>query len=246
MRDTLLFIIIFGFLSVKFTSETTYSCDPTVSCGCSAISTVFTARIIGGEPAVNNTWGWMLSLQQNYSHICGASLLTSEYAVTAGHCVDAGINNASILSILAGTNYLNDVSSPTVQRKIITEVIRHPNYDPTDWVYDIAILQFSPLNVSSDFKLAFICLPNANQDPFQTNSNLVAIGWGVTFILYTDPSNYLQQVTVQVASSTSAACLQSDMVNANVQFCAGVSAGGKGKFFFCLSMLLLEWFFRFL
>jgi secreted trypsin-like serine protease len=232
MRSAILLIIIFGFSFVHFISATTYTCDPTVSCGCSEVSTVVTARIIGGEAAANNSWGWMLSLQQNYSHICGASLLTSEYAVTAGHCVDAGMNNPSILSIVAGTNYLDDLSGATVQRRTITKVIRPSDYDSVLYVNDIAILQFSPLTISSDSKLAFICLPNANQDPFQTNSDLVAIGWGVTDVLDTDPSNYLQQVTVQVFSSTSGSCVPPYITNASVQFCAGISTGGKGMFFF--------------
>jgi secreted trypsin-like serine protease len=231
MKAAILLITILGFSAIEFISATTYTCDPTVSCGCSTVSTVVTARIAGGEPAKNNTWGWMVSLQLNNSHICGASLLTPEYAITASHCVVDNLNDTSTLSILAGTNYLNDVSSPTIQRRTVTQIMSHPNYDHTSFVNDIAIIRFSPLNVSLDSKLTFICLPNANQDPFQVNSSLVAIGWGVNFILSDVPSNYLQQVTVQVGLSTSDTCVQSNLVDPDVEFCAGVITGGKGKFF---------------
>jgi secreted trypsin-like serine protease len=232
MRGAILFFLLCGFLSVQLVSTTLYSCDPTVSCGCSALSTVVTARIVGGEPASNDAWGWMLSLQRYGSHICGASLLTPEHAVTAAHCVQNVLNNPSALSILAGTNYLNDTSNTTVQSRTVTRIIIHPNFNSNSLTNDIAILQFSPLTISASSKIAFICLPTANQDPFQTNSDLVAIGWGVTSYGSTTQSNTLQQVTVQVFSSTSTDCLQTQLSNPNVQFCAGISGGGKGKSLF--------------
>jgi secreted trypsin-like serine protease len=179
----------------------------------------------------------MVSLQQDDNHICGASLLTSEYAVTAAHCVDAILRDSSGLSILAGSNYLDDTTSPTVQRQTVTKIIPHPNYDPVSFANDIAILQFSPLTISSNSKLAFICLPNANQDPFETNSDLVAIGWGYTYENSFLISDYLQQVTVQVFSLTSSDCLQSGLTDSDVQFCAGVIGGGKGQCVFIFPFL---------
>jgi len=229
MGAVLLFIALL-FSSINFISTTTYTCDPSISCGCSALSTVVTARIVGGEAAPNHAWGWMLSFRRSDSHRCGASLLTPEYAVTAAHCVVDVLNILSVLSILAGTNYLDDTSSP-VQRRSITKITIHPDYNDELYTNDIAILQFSSLNISSDSYLAFICLPNAYQDPFQTNTDLVAIGWGVTSEGSNTLSNYLQQVTVQAFSSTSAACLQSGLNDSNSQFCAGITTGGKGKVF---------------
>jgi secreted trypsin-like serine protease len=227
--STLLLFIGFLFSPVSFISTTTYTCDPSISCGCSAISTVVTSRIVGGELAMNNTWGWMVSLRQSGSPICGASLITSEYALTAGHCVDAGLTDPSQLSILAGTNYLYDTSSTTAQQRTVIKVTRHPNYDGYTYTNDIAILQFSPLTISSTSNIAFICLPNANQDPFQTGSNLVATGWGDTSEGSGISSDYLRQVTVPVVSSTSPNCSSLIKDNSNVEFCAGLDAGGKGK-----------------
>ncbi len=229
MSTVLLFIVLL-FSSINFISTTTYTCDPSISCGCSTLSTVVTERIVGGEAAANHAWGWMVSFQRLDKHRCGASLLTSEYAVTAAHCVADILDDLSVLSILAGTNYLDDTSS-TIQRRSITKITVHPNYVPGPYVNDIAILQFSSLLIASDSYLAFICLPNAYQDPFQTNTDLVAIGWGVTSEGSDTISNYLQQVTVQAFSSTSAACLESSLSNSSLQFCAGIITGGKGMVF---------------
>ncbi|CAF4291172.1 unnamed protein product, partial [Adineta steineri] len=176
-------------------------------CGCSTVSTVVTSRIIGGEDAGDYTWNWIVSFQSNGEHRCGATLLTSEYAVTAAHCTVALLPYMASLTIVAGINDLSDSSNTAVQRRSIIKMFTHPNYKNNTFVNDIAILQFAPLNISSDFNTGVICLPQASQDPFQTDS--------------------LQQVTVQAFSSTSADCLRSNMTNATVQFCAGVSGGGK-------------------
>ncbi|CAF4390465.1 unnamed protein product, partial [Rotaria sordida] len=126
-----------------------------------------------------------------------------EYAVTAAHCVDEVMNNISVLSILAGTNDLNNSSIRTIQRRSIINVTIHPNYDSSTIINDIAILKFSPLTISSNSKLAFICLPKQDEDPFQTNTDLIAIGWGYLFEYIYIISNTLRQVKVQAFSSTS-------------------------------------------
>ncbi|CAF3793714.1 unnamed protein product [Rotaria socialis] len=221
--EILLFFILSLIISVR---STTYQCDPTIQCGCSAQSTVLISRIVGGEAAADYAWGWIVSLQRSLSHSCGASLLTSEYAVTAAHCV-YDVSDISILSILAGTNYLYYPSVTTIQRRAVTGVIIHPDFNSVTITNDIAILQFDPLNVSSSSKLAFICLPKQNQDPFQTNSALVAIGWGTTSQYSKTPSSYLQQVTVQAFSSRSTWCQQLGIANTAVSFCAGIIDGGK-------------------
>ncbi|CAF0886221.1 unnamed protein product [Adineta steineri] len=224
-----MFLFIFIFYSIiNLTLAANYSCNTASLCGCSTVSTVVTSRIIGGEDAGDYTWNWIVSFQSNGEHRCGATLLTSEYAVTAAHCTVALLPYMASLTIVAGINDLSDSSNTAVQRRSIIKMFTHPNYKNNTFVNDIAILQFAPLNISSDFNTGVICLPQASQDPFQTNTNLIAIGWGVTSTsIYADVSDSLQQVTVQAFSSTSADCLRSNMTNATVQFCAGVSGGGK-------------------
>ena len=231
MNALLLFIFII-FTSINSSLCTTYACNASLSCGCSLTSTVIKARIVGGEAAANHAWSWMVDFQLNYTHRCGASLLTAEYAVTAAHCVYGLLDSISQFSILAGTNYLDDTTGSTVQRTAITRVGIHPDYDPNDQTNDIAMLQFSPLTITNNSDLGFICLPDPYQDPFQTGDNLIVIGWGVTNEdndNIADLSNYLQQVTVQAISSTAATCVNTDLANSTVQFCAGVVGGGKGK-----------------
>ncbi|CAF1203598.1 unnamed protein product [Rotaria sordida] len=212
---------------VNLIYNATYTCDPSISCDCLALTTIVTSRIVGGEAAADYAWGWMVSLQQLDQHVCGASLLISEYAVTAAYCLEDVMDNISILSILAGTNVLNNTSITTIQQRSIINVTMHPNYDSSTIINDIAILKFSPLTISSNSKLAFICLPKQDEDPFQTNNDLIAIGWGYLFEYIYIISNTLRQVTVQAFSSTSFDCQRTGILNSSTQFCAGTITGGK-------------------
>ena len=225
MQIQLILILYF----VNIISSATYTCNQNSSCGCSAGSTVVTSRIVGGEQAPADAWNWMVSLSRGGSHRCGASLISASYAITAAHCVEGYVNTPSVFTIMVGTNYLYDSTSTTIQRRTVTNIIKHPNYNTNTEENDIAILKFSALTISDSSKLSFICLPAANVDPFTTNTNLVATGWGLTSEGGSSVSSYLRQVTVQVFSSTSNDCVRGGLANSNVQFCAGISGGGKGK-----------------
>ena len=225
MKSTLLLICV---LLVTSASGDFYTCDRTAPCGCSSVSsTEITSRIVGGGAAQVHAWGWMVSLQTNNVHLCGASLLTAEYAVTAAHCFPDWIRRSSY-SILVGTNYLDDNSSETIQRRPIIETHIHPGFDGSTYANDIAIVRFAPLSMGPNSTLSFICLPSNGTDPFAVGDTLVAIGWGKTNFTSADASNYLQQVTVNAFPSDATECQLAEIYSANLQFCASVAAGNKG------------------
>ena len=226
-----LYFFIYSILTfIQTVSGTRYTCDPSVSCGCLASSTDVTARIVGGELAPNNTWGWMVSLQRMGSHKCGATLISDEYAITAGHCYSPLVPLSSY-SILVGTNNLGDTTSATIQRRTLIGFFVHPNFDLDLLTNDIAIIQFSPLSITSNSALSVICLPTEEEDPFSIGSDLVATGWGKTSESKTAADDYLQQVTVEVLVPTSYPCTSGNVKDPTIQICAGILAGGKGTGF---------------
>ena len=223
--------VCFLLYSINSISPTSYTCDPTISCGCSTEIIDITARIVGGQIAPDDAWGWAISLQVLGSHQCTGALIAPEYALTAAHCFNE-VDDISQMTMLAGTNYLQDMSD-TVEERYILNYTVHPGYDKESQINDIAIIHFAPVDVSSNSTTRFICLPTANTDVSPVGSNVIAIGWGVTEENGTTPSDYLRQVTLQIFSPTSQECENGLIENATTQICAGHQGGGKGMNFFC-------------
>ena len=44
-------------------------------------------RIVGGQNAENNQFPYQISLRFNNYHICGGSIISKNYVITAAHCV---------------------------------------------------------------------------------------------------------------------------------------------------------------
>lgn len=217
-------LIVLVICLIHLNSGDNYVCDSNLSCGCSLSSTSVTAKIIGGEIAADNAWGWALQLLKSGQFSCTAVLISNSYAVTAAHCVDE-VTSASKLTIIAGTNDYSNTNGAGERRTVLQYYI-HPNYNAARSTNDIAVLRFSPLTNTSRVK--FICLPSAGVDPFVLGSNVVVAGWGVTNENSRDPSPALRQVTVEVLAPGNMYCRRSYVTDITVQMCAGDIRGGKG------------------
>lgn len=47
-------------------------------------------RIMGGQACSIYQWPWQVALIANGEQVCGGSLVTSQWIVTAAHCFDSG------------------------------------------------------------------------------------------------------------------------------------------------------------
>ncbi|NWS45645.1 ENTK Enteropeptidase, partial [Probosciger aterrimus] len=57
------------------------------ACGNHLVTQSYGARIVGGSDARREAWPWIVSLHFNSRPVCGASLVSDEWLVTAAHCV---------------------------------------------------------------------------------------------------------------------------------------------------------------
>ncbi|XP_026674581.1 trypsin-1-like [Ceratina calcarata] len=75
---------------------------------------------------------YQLSLQTT-SHICGASIISSKWAITAGHCVGSAPSRYTLRSGNSNNNLGNAYT--------IKNITRHPNYNSRTVDYDVALLE---------------------------------------------------------------------------------------------------------
>ncbi len=154
-RDLLRVLVIILLTVVRTSHQTVYSCNASVSCGCSRNSTVLT-RIVGGETASAATWSWAVSLNIANTYLCGGSIISSSWVITAAHCVN-GVK-ASTITVYAGSN----LRWSGTQSRVASQVIVHPDYNTDTYVNDIALLKLATPLIMTDPFVSQICLPSVS------------------------------------------------------------------------------------
>ncbi len=104
-----------------------------------------TPRIVGGQEADPGEWPWQVALVKKGPNLynnqfCGGMLIAANWVVTAAHCVDTeGPND---LDVVAG---VHDLANPgaNIQRRTLSQIIVHPNWNPTNGDSDIALLKLT-------------------------------------------------------------------------------------------------------
>jgi len=194
------------------------------------------SRIINGQEAIPHSFPWMASIESSLTglHYCAASLISPNWAVTAGHCgVIIYIGTYSGDTIAFG---LHDRSDSHQSIKI-DEVFVHPDYDSPDKANDIALIRWDdPIELNDE--VIPICMPD--QDDFGDSSsfgvgmNCYLSGWGKAGDgegIASDPTgqpwNLRQAVLPLVADQD---CQDIYLEEANFQIQPTMQcAGGEGK-----------------
>ncbi|XP_023934808.1 serine protease persephone [Bicyclus anynana] len=159
------------------------------------------SHIVGGNNATHGEFPHMVTLGYNvsgvYEFLCGGSLISQSYVLTAGHCMESieklkpTIVRMGIVNI--GNGQVNNESDVRIDK-----IIKHPNYTKPLTYNDIALLKLEqPVKFSP--KVAPICLYTKNDDP---TVPLIVSGWGTTNVMKNARTPYLQKATVTVVPTS--------------------------------------------
>lgn len=191
-------------------------------------------RIIGGTSADEGEWPSTVALvrinEQSLfqRQFCAATLISSRWAVTAGHCLFDGfgtqLDAASLRVAMGFTDLANESQASEV---VVANLFVHPDYDNS--------------NSSSPHDIALIELATPTSQPFMrifdgdardmVGESSVVVGWGATN--FNDPTrplfpSELNEVFLPIVSA--AVCNAPQSYNGIItegQICAGFPQGGR-------------------
>ncbi|KFM63810.1 Serine proteinase stubble, partial [Stegodyphus mimosarum] len=137
-------------------------------------------RIVGGQSAYFGRWPWQVLVKEAawlglyQKNKCGGVLISSKYAITAGHC-QPGRFLSSLMVILGEHDLLTDYERLKPEMRRVKRMIVHRHYNPQNFDNDIALLELDPPVIFRPH-IAPICLPAADED--FTGKTAYVTGWG--------------------------------------------------------------------
>jgi len=200
--------------------------------------------VVGGVDALEGGYPYQVSFERftgyNY-HVCGATIVDSEWIITAAHCISAG-NDGGNYNVVVGRQSISTFvpPGPKTKRYAIKKIIVHPKFPGREsYKYndDIALVQVKETIEFNEF-VQPACLPDdVSADPsslYKPGTTALLSGWGQTKAKLSDgdvPNK--MSLTLQAAAlplvdwkTCKAANILYDYMVTETAICAGYMEGG--------------------
>nr|XP_006812891.1 PREDICTED: plasma kallikrein-like [Saccoglossus kowalevskii] len=194
-------------------------------CGRPLVEEPSSSRIVGGTEATRGVWPWQVSLSKSDGgHICGASVLTNNWIVTAAHCFKLPTYDMDTSPGPWQAAFgIQDVtlSRYRIERRV-KAIYVHPDYHPLYDDYDIAMVELVHPIEYNDYIMP-ICLPTYDMRP-TNESTCYVTGWGATSE-HGFTSDVLKQALLPVVPNVKCDELLATDIGPRM-LCAGYDEGG--------------------
>uniref|UniRef100_A0A8C5I2N2 Transmembrane serine protease 3a n=1 Tax=Gouania willdenowi TaxID=441366 RepID=A0A8C5I2N2_GOUWI len=177
----------------------------------------YSRRIVGGNVSKEGQFPWQASLHFRNEHLCGGSIITSQWIITAAHCV----YGPKLLLFLLKSNQ----PGHSAQSLAVKTIIYHARYRPRTLDYDIALMKLSNPLTFNGISITPICLPN-HGEVFEEGTMCWISGWGAT---EEDGETSLLLRSAMVPLISTRTCNQAEIYRGLISswmICAGFLEGG--------------------
>jgi len=189
-------------------------------------------RIINGKKVTQGQYPWMVALLDRYNkdnpfdaYACGASLIHSQWVLTAAHCVsDLRTHLSSEGNPSVWINHL-DLTSNEGTIVDVEQTFIHPYWKTQEYDGDIALLK-----LTTAVNIPPVELTGMSFDQYNYAEGQVAIvmGWGGTEVDGDSPSPELLEVDVPIVDQpTCNTTMKVFGTFDDKMLCAGLKQGGK-------------------
>ncbi|XP_077303202.1 serine protease 33-like isoform X1 [Lithobates pipiens] len=194
-------------------------------------SPLVSSRIVGGTNSLDGEWPWQVAVTDTESggeYLCGGSLISPEWVMTAAHCIHYPIQ-LSNYKVYLGMYQLLVINSHTALANV-SKIIVNSQYTSTGSPGDIALLQLATPVTYTQYIMP-ICLPSSTTT-FPCGTECWVTGWGArsyggNVVSY----GTLQEVLVPLIDRNTCQTMYRNAGGSITiqydQICAGYKDGGK-------------------